>query len=310
MIELKHCIKKFSTSKFLGKYTVPQSFFSISLGKAPTADQLRKGWNMFSETYANHLEPDNLNFAQSLLIASRFDKKETILDAGCGSGLATIYILQKLKKMHTKHKLYSVDISDKMAELTKKRISQECPDHENVKSIVEAANLEDLKFIETHSLDLYHSNLCFHIVSDVKAVLTEANRVLAPTGTLAFSVMGQKKENSLMTIMDRTIEELDLPPFDGRDLFYLDKKDLIKGFLEQTGFKMDLFWHQNTGVWFQDYEEFLTFFNSPQLLAYKKKLKAEQVEKFYSHSKEIYEKVVNSGTVFDFSAALVIAHKA
>lgn len=223
--------------------------------------------------------------------------------------MATIYILQNLKRVNAKFRIYSVDLSEKMVELTKARIHHECPEHDNIKSTVHIASLDDLKMIRSGKLELYHSNLCFHLVPDVTVTLKEANRVLKPGGKLCFSTIAQKREDSLLLPLDLIAEQLNFPPYKERDLFHLGERETVKQHLENTGFRLDLFWYQNIGVYLANFEEYLATTNTHELLAYKEKLTEEQVQKFFAYTRENYARLKRNNTPFDFTCAMIVATK-
>lgn len=107
--------------------------------------------------------------------------KRNILETGCGSGLLSKYIADFL--LEGEDKLTATDFSQTQIELAEKR-----------------GKIEKLEFkvednmalsFQNEEFDVYLANLSLMIVSNKRAMLAEAHRVLKPKGKLCLSVIGR-----------------------------------------------------------------------------------------------------------------------
>lgn len=102
-------------------------------------------------------------------------KGRKVLDAGCGTGSLTEWLLDQGAEV------IGVDASPHMLEQAKKRIQN--------RAILKLHDLkEPLSFIEDDSLDLVVSSLVMHYIYNVESVFRELYRVLKPEGDLVFSI--------------------------------------------------------------------------------------------------------------------------
>lgn len=98
-----------------------------------------------------------------------------VLDAGCGSGSLTQWLLDHGAEV------VGLDASPHMLEQARKRVQG--------KADLRLHDLrEPLGFIEDDSLDLVASSLVMHYIDEVEPVFMEFHRVLKPGGLLVFSI--------------------------------------------------------------------------------------------------------------------------
>jgi len=103
---------------------------------------------------------------------------EQILDAGCGTGLAT----RMLAKKFGKSKITGVDLSPGMVERAKKNKGF------FDKTQYQVADMQQLPF-KDNQFDLVISNLALFWIKDLHKVFAEFNRVLKSGGLLIFSTL-------------------------------------------------------------------------------------------------------------------------
>jgi ubiquinone/menaquinone biosynthesis C-methylase UbiE len=104
-------------------------------------------------------------------------------DLGCGSGVFTIPLSKKVKKV------YAIDIEQKMLDILKQKILQK--KIQNIKPLLSKDNQIPL---ETDSLDLLITVNTLHEFSDLDKTLKEIDRVLKPFGKVAVVDFKKKRE--------------------------------------------------------------------------------------------------------------------
>jgi glycosyltransferase involved in cell wall biosynthesis/SAM-dependent methyltransferase len=109
------------------------------------------------------------------------DSDATVLEIGCGIGRLLLPIGEKF------HKLYGVDISPRMIELSKQYLSQFSHIHTSVNGG------SDLAGFDNDSIDFCFSFVCFQHIPDRKPIedyIREAFRALTPGGVFKFQIDG------------------------------------------------------------------------------------------------------------------------
>lgn len=115
----------------------------------------------------------------------------TILDAGCGTGLASA----ALQKKYQKAQVVSLDFALPMLQKTRKACTSTGFVHQvkslftNEKQALICADIESLPLANA-SVNLAWSNLAIQWCNDLDAALQEFHRVLQPEGLLMFSTFG------------------------------------------------------------------------------------------------------------------------
>ena len=106
------------------------------------------------------------------------------------------------------------------------------------------ANAEDLSVIQSSSVDVYFASLCLSLVEDPQKMLSEAYRVLKPSGRAIFSIAGSKELAYIHKEMPKLYKEygVEIPP--KRDAFYMNDREKTIGILEEAGFQNVLAWRQ------------------------------------------------------------------
>ena len=118
--------------------------------------------------------------AAELLINAVDIKDKTVLDVGCGTGIASFLALDK----GSAHKVLGIDISENMIrECQKKAKNREL---NNDKAAFRKLDAEDLDFSDD-SFDIVLSGLMLGFAPNPAKVIKEIVRVLKPGGTIAIS---------------------------------------------------------------------------------------------------------------------------
>ena len=112
--------------------------------------------------------------AMRLFTRLQVPENPTVLDLGCGTGIATFALI---RKMEGKGQFFGIDLSDKMINIARAKVERLC--YHNVK--FSKSDAEKMIFPKS-SFDLVYSNQMFHWIMDKEKMLREVLRVLRPTG--------------------------------------------------------------------------------------------------------------------------------
>lgn len=135
-------------------------------------------YKKLAERYAEivDVKPHNAEYERPGLLRVMPDVKgKKVLDAGCGSGSLTRWLLEHGASV------IGVDASPQMLEQARKRIKDD--------AVLRLHDLrEPMDFIEDDSMDLVTSSLVLHYLDEVEPVFSEFYRILRPGGHLVFSI--------------------------------------------------------------------------------------------------------------------------
>ncbi|CAG1004019.1 Arsenite methyltransferase [Methanosarcinales archaeon] len=148
----------------------------------------------------------------------KISKDEMVLDIGCGSGLQTMLIGKKCKKV------IGIDISEKAITIAKS-ISHYMKGRFNIE--FRCIKLENANF-ENEFFDRIFSFCVIEHISNYSEILKEAHRILKNNGQMIFSV------DSLENIKDIKLVEKHKKQHFVEKYF---KKEELKTILEEIGFK-------------------------------------------------------------------------
>lgn len=112
-----------------------------------------------------------------------------ILDIGCGNGYVLIPVMKNVRDAH----LYGIDVSERMIEVTKSKVS------ENSACQLQVADIMNLPFKEG-SFDLVYCIATLHHLPDLDQALRESNRVLKNGG---FLYLEEPSNNLLLDLLRR-----------------------------------------------------------------------------------------------------------
>ena len=142
---------------------------SIQIGLSDL--EIREGYARWSTTYDSSVNP--LLRVEEPVMRARIDRIEpgTALDAGCGTGRHTTYLVER------GHKVIGVDASEEMLDRARLRL----PDVD-----LRIGHIEKLP-LDSDSVDLAVCALALTHTPDLRPSLRELTRVLRPGGTLLLS---------------------------------------------------------------------------------------------------------------------------
>lgn len=113
-----------------------------------------------------------LRYVQKKVVDSlKIKARNYLLDASCGTGELLRYLQSKMPLA----KLYGIDLSSKMLEVTRKKLGKQ--------AVLKEGNVEQLPFA-SRSFDIVFSTEAFHHYLHPKKSLLEFHRVLMPKGQL------------------------------------------------------------------------------------------------------------------------------
>lgn len=127
-------------------------------------------FNASAEEYDNSFDGKYVRPMYAYLM-ERLSREEAgcFLDIGCGTGTVLLNLVNGQRR------LYGVDLSDKMVQISRHRLQGN--------AVIEEADAERLPFGD-NLFDLVLCNASFHHYPHPQAVLEEIRRVLMPQGTL------------------------------------------------------------------------------------------------------------------------------
>jgi len=160
------------------------------------------------------------------IISSKL-KNEQILDIGCGTGL----LLQHINN-YSKNRIYGVDISSKMVEVTRKKLSP------RMKKNVCVGDIEKLSFPDNFFDHVIASHVLQH-VSDIKKALKEMKRVVKFGGKIWITTSDYKLNKGLNAIHYSALKKNKFPNYmlNKKQYLHFTPKiavDLFNGLFLQT----------------------------------------------------------------------------
>lgn len=201
------------------------------------SEQIRDGWNKFSELYESFAENNTIQSSTMLYSLTLSRNADKICEVGVGCGFAARMFVFQIMKPGAVY--FSSDISDEMTKtFTKKfKLAFELEETEtsiskndkygisevdstesfDIEKLVEdmgevqkkvfilRLNNEALPYPDNY-FDVYISNLSLMIVSNHHNQLAEAYRVIREGGRAAFSVWGRKENSEFFTLIPQTIK--------------------------------------------------------------------------------------------------------
>ena len=148
-------------------------------------DRTKKFWDKQAENYAKQQHEIHLTDNKDFVITLKYlNIDDIVLDYGCGAGIVSIGIANKVKEIH------AIDVSSKMIEVAKAKAGEL-----NVENINFAqANIFDERF-QKESFNVILAFRVLHVLEDIQAVIRRINGLLKP-GRIFISVtacMGSQK---------------------------------------------------------------------------------------------------------------------
>jgi ubiquinone/menaquinone biosynthesis C-methylase UbiE len=154
-------------------------------------------------------------------------KGQTVLDAGCGPGAYTEWLLERGAIVT------AVDYSEEMLSYVKKRVG-------NKARLFRANMNEQLGFLKDEEFDLIVSSMVLHYLRDWRTVFSEFNRVLKMNGELIFSTHHPFMDYQIHSegnYHETEIVEDEWPAFGIKMTFYRRPLSQVFGILKETDFR-------------------------------------------------------------------------
>lgn len=187
------------------------------MGSASTQAPL---WGQYPQEWSYIQEATGMAGYEYVLAHLRWREGNTLLDAGCGSGLFASMAVAKGARVT------GLDAASPLLTEAKKR----APDVSFL-----TGDIEELPF-EDNSFDIVTGFNSFQYAANVGNAFTEARRVLKPGGQLAAMIWGNKEDCEAATYL-RTVGSLLPPPPPGAGgPFALTENHLLEKTLESAGY--------------------------------------------------------------------------
>ena len=187
----------------------------------------KKIWQKSAKYYDKQVKVYDNAYKLTIQNSLKFINQEySVLDFACGTGIVSIEIAKEAKKV------VAVDISDKMIDVAKKKLSQKKLDNIEFKA-VDGYNLD---YPENHfNVVLLYNAL--HVVQEPQTVLKEIKRLLKPDGVLLTATDCYAEPTTfgvrLKLSIQKFVHKLGIIPI----LSYYSKSD-IDNMLTKEGFEI------------------------------------------------------------------------
>ncbi len=185
---------------------------------------------------------------------------ETIIDAGCGSGRLTKYLVKKVPN----GRIYAVDVDSNMINQAKRNLSA----YSNVDII--QSNLVDIELIAP--VDIVFSNAVLHWIFDHHKVFEHFFHLLNPTGELLIQCGGHGNLEKTRSILDKIKDSEKFKDYfkDWKSPWYFANPSDTKTILGHVGFRnirTSLSYDQQTET-FQDKKSYSLFLRTVVMRPY------------------------------------------
>lgn len=207
-------------------------------------------WNAKAHYYKDFNEINTLPPTLTLANMLEIQNADNIVEVGCASGLFTVFYLCNLENAKS---FISVDISDTMVELAKKRKATTMGISRNIEHEFKVGDAQDLNFIQDESMDIYVSNMCIHMMSDQVKFLKEARRVLRTGGKIGLSVPCE--HDGIMNLFIKNLKKIGPMPPLPKDPWALGSREKMIELLQENGFKVVFCWEDHFKLPFHKAED-------------------------------------------------------
>jgi len=204
-------------------------------------------WSAKAQFYKDNNEIKTFPPALTLANMLEIHKSQDIIEVACGSGIFTVHCLQNLTNAKT---FVSVDVSEKMIELSKSRKAETQGINQNIKHEFLVGDAQDLSFAKDESVDTYISNLCIHFAADPNKFLQEAKRVLKKGGKIGLSV--PTRYDGFMALLSKHFLQAGWVPKFPMDPFALGYKEKMIKLLQDNGFEVRYCWDEHFKIPYED----------------------------------------------------------
>jgi ubiquinone/menaquinone biosynthesis C-methylase UbiE len=288
--------------------SLARSFAEVT-EKVPATENIRKGWDLYAQQYANLLESRTFSAQAGMMSELSPKPTDSILEMACGSGYFSTF--QALRKPQTQ-KYKMVDLSPNMVNLAKIRVYNSLKtgrfiedvskfvgkkDNNDMNAFLAKENIdisvgdcENLSDIHANSYDVVIGGLFLHLVSSPEKVVRESHRVLKKGGRAGFSVFGCKERSLYFTLFDLVVAKRGHVDF--RSKFHLGDETKLTNLLKKEGFKNIRLMRMDQSFTIRDEKEADEHFTSPANQATLKKFKPEVIEEMKKELRAEYKEYI------------------
>lgn len=181
-----------------------------------------KLWSTAPADWAAFLEPTFIPMYQEVLSNVNPDEEQSMLDAGCGSGM----FLHMVSK--TGCTVHGIDAAAGLLDITRKRLPE---------ATLLIEDLESLPFGD-ESFDLVTGFNSFQYAGSFQNALTEAARVLKNSGKLVIGIWGKEQDCDASNVLSAVLTHLPPPPPGTPGPFALSEDGKIESICKSAGLKV------------------------------------------------------------------------
>jgi SAM-dependent methyltransferase len=196
-------------------------------------EEIQSAYDRINEYYDQFWLEQAAQPIKDLIEKIPFEHKDSIFEAGCGTGFATYLIAQKLKKSGN---IIAVDLSSRMLDQAKKRIT--------------TAHIDNVRFIAGDALEILKSAGPFDLVFSswvlgyipLKPFFSLAGEALKKSGHLAFVVHKENSPYEQLEIFGRLVAQ-DPSVLQKRVAFDFPRDmEHVRGELRSAGLEIEHLW--------------------------------------------------------------------
>ena len=195
-------------------------------------------------------------WGQKLISEFRFIGNESILDLGCGDGVLTQMIADRVPNGN----ILGIDISEGMI-----RKAEELK-QDNLG--FQLLNISDIGFEDT--FDIIISNATLHWVLGHKKLIKNCHRALKKGGIIRFNFAGDGNCSNLISIIRDIIDNEEYRRYfaDFKWPWYMPTVDDYRQLLTTNNFKEIRIWGENADRYFKDEDEMIRWIDQPAIVPF------------------------------------------
>lgn len=187
-----------------------------------TKDVQGQLWSTAPADWTHLLEPTFIPMYQGVLSKMDLNEEQSLLDAGCGSGLFLTMVASTGVQVH------GIDAASGLLAVAKDRLPGVTLLHED---------LESLPFIDG-TFDVVTGFNSFQYAGSFQAALSEARRVVKSHGKLVIGIWGQEKDCESGAVLGAVARLLPPPPPGTPGPFALSEEGKIESICKDVGLKI------------------------------------------------------------------------
>jgi len=195
-------------------------------------------------------------WGKKLISEIRFIGNESILDLGCGDGVLTKMITDKIPNGN----ILGVDVSEGMIKKAKE-LKQD-----NLR--FQLLDINDIDFED--KFDIIISNATLHWVLDHKKLIKNCHTALKESGVVRFNFAGDGNCSNLISVIRDIMNNEEYKEYfaDFKWPWYMPTTDAYRRLLTINNFREIRIWDENADRYFKDVDEMIDWIDQPAIVPF------------------------------------------